>query len=169
MTGTVRALRNGRDEISIVPTLFEQSQALTSLDGRPLAVLTAAASLEGEGWRAAQDRLAQLSDNRLTRTVQSSHAGLVTDAPVALESAAAITAVVSQHPHRSAPALTRPPQPTSTRRRRSPWRVAGGSGWSAASMASLGRCRGVGVLFCGAALLAEPHVIQREHPLAPAV
>ena len=95
MTGTVRALRNGRDEISIVPTLFEQSQALTSLDGRPLAVLTATASLEGEGWRAAQDRLAQLSDNRLTRTVQSSHAGLVTDAPVAVESAAAITAVVA--------------------------------------------------------------------------
>ncbi len=95
MTGTVRALRNGRDEISIVPTLFEQSQALTSLDGRPLAVLTASASLEGEGWREAQDRLAQLSDNRLTRTVQSSHAGLVTDAPVAVESAAAITAVVA--------------------------------------------------------------------------
>ena len=95
MTGTARALRNGRDEISMVPTLFEQSQALTSLAGRPLAVLTATGSLGTEGWRAAQDRLAQLSDNRLYRTVQSSHEGLVADGQVAVESADAITAVVA--------------------------------------------------------------------------
>ena len=95
MTGTARALRNGRDEISMVLTLFEQSQALTSLAGRPLAVLSASESLDGEGWRAAQDRLAQLSDNLLYRTVQSSHQGMVADAHVATESAGAITAVVS--------------------------------------------------------------------------
>lgn len=95
MTGTARALRNGRDEISMVPTLFEQSQALTSLAGRPLAVLTATGSLDTEGWRAAQDRLTQLSDNLLYRTVRSSHEGLVADGQVASESADAITAVVS--------------------------------------------------------------------------
>jgi len=95
MTGTARALRNGRDEISTVLTLFEQSQALTSLAGRPLAVLSASESLDGEGWRAAQDRLAQLSDNLLYRSVKSSHQGMVADAHVATESAGAITAVVS--------------------------------------------------------------------------
>jgi pimeloyl-ACP methyl ester carboxylesterase len=95
LTGTARALRNGRDEISTVPTLFEQSQALTTLAGRPLTVLTASESLDGEGWRAAQDRLAHLSDNRLHRTVRSSHEGMVADAHVAIESAGAITAVVA--------------------------------------------------------------------------
>lgn len=95
MTGTARARRNSRDEISTAPTLFEQSQALTSLDGRPLVVLTASDSLDGEGWRAAQDQLARLSSNHLTRTVQSSHDGMVADAAVAAESADAITAVVA--------------------------------------------------------------------------
>jgi hypothetical protein len=95
MTSTARALRNARDEISMVPTLFEQSQALTSLGNRPLVVLTATESLDGEGWRAAQDRLALLSTDHLARTVQSSHAGLVADAQVASESADAIAAVVS--------------------------------------------------------------------------
>jgi pimeloyl-ACP methyl ester carboxylesterase len=95
MTSTARALRNARDEISMVPTLFEQSQALTSLGNRPLVVLTATQSLDGEGWRAAQDRLALLSTDHLARTVQSSHAGLVADAQVASESADAIAAVVS--------------------------------------------------------------------------
>jgi pimeloyl-ACP methyl ester carboxylesterase len=95
MTGTARAVRNGRDEISMVPTLFEQSQALTSLAGRPLTVLTASQSLDGEGWRAAQDRLAQLSENRLYRTVPSSHEGMVADSHVAIESAGTINAVVA--------------------------------------------------------------------------
>lgn len=95
MTGTARALRNGRDEISIVPTLFVQSQALASLGDRPLAVLSASGSLDGEGWQAAQDQLAQLSVNHLSLTVQASHEGLVADPHVARESADAITAVVS--------------------------------------------------------------------------
>ncbi len=95
MTGTARALRNGRDEISMVPTLFEQSQALTSLDGRPLFVLTASESLDIEGWQAAQGELVQLSADHVANTVQSSHEGMVADDRVAAESSDAITAVVS--------------------------------------------------------------------------
>ena len=95
MTGTARALRNGRDEIAMVPTLFEESQALTSIGDRPLAVLTASESLEGDGWQEAQDELGRLSTNHLARTVRSSHDGMVSDADVAAESADAITAVVA--------------------------------------------------------------------------
>lgn len=94
MTSTARALRNGRDEITMVPTLFEQAQALTSLDGRPLVVLTASESLDGQGWQSAQDKLAQLSTNHLAHALQSSHAGMVADADVAGVSADAIVAAV---------------------------------------------------------------------------
>jgi pimeloyl-ACP methyl ester carboxylesterase len=95
MTSTARAFRNGRDELSMVPTLFEQAQALTTLSGRPLAVLTTSDSLRGAGWAEAQDRLAALSDNHLQREVDSSHAGLVDDAGPAAESSRAIDQVVA--------------------------------------------------------------------------
>ncbi|MCB0909211.1 MAG: alpha/beta hydrolase [Nocardioidaceae bacterium] len=95
MTGTARALRNGRDEIAMVPRIFEQAQALTSLEDRPLVVLTASESLEMEGWQAAQDTLARLSTDHVARTVESSHEGMVADPRVAAQSADAITAVVA--------------------------------------------------------------------------
>ncbi len=95
MTSTARALRNGRDEISMVPALFEESQALTSLDGRPLVVLTASESLGIEGWQQAQQQLAQLSANHLSLTVESSHEGVVADPRVAVEASDAITAVAT--------------------------------------------------------------------------
>ena len=56
MGSTPRAFRNGRDEISMVPRVFEQAQALTTLGSRPLAVVTASENLGDEGWPAAQDR-----------------------------------------------------------------------------------------------------------------
>ena len=56
MGSTPRAFRNGRDEISMVPRVFEQAQALTTLGSRPLAVVTASENLGNEGWPAAQDR-----------------------------------------------------------------------------------------------------------------
>lgn len=95
MTSTARAGRNGRDELSMIPTVFGQAQALTSLVGRPLVVLTTTDSLGTGGWRAAQDKLAALSDNHLQRDVQSSHAGLVTDRTPAAESASAIDEVIA--------------------------------------------------------------------------
>jgi len=94
VTANARAARNGRDELSIVPELFEQAQALTTLQDRPLAVLTTSESLEISGWAAAQDRMAALSTNHLHRNVQSTHAGLVEDQQGSTASVSAITAVV---------------------------------------------------------------------------
>lgn len=95
MTSTARAARNGRDEIAIAPTVFRQAQALTSLHGRPLAVLTTSESLGTTGWRAAQVKLAGLSTAHTQRDVTSSHAGLVTDERPAADSARAIGEVVT--------------------------------------------------------------------------
>ena len=79
----------------MIPTVFRQAQALTSLHGRPLAVLTTSDSLGTDGWKGAQDKLAALSDNHLHRDIESSHAGLVTDKQPAAESAHAIAEVIT--------------------------------------------------------------------------
>jgi pimeloyl-ACP methyl ester carboxylesterase len=95
MTSTARAARNGRDEISMIPTVFRQAQALTSLHSRPLAVLTTSDSLGTDGWKAAQNKLAALSDNHLQRNIESTHAGLITDQRPAAQSAHAIAEVIA--------------------------------------------------------------------------
>jgi pimeloyl-ACP methyl ester carboxylesterase len=95
MTSTPHALRNGRDEVSTIPEMFEQAQALTTLNGRPLAVLTATETLDTSGWAAAQDKLAALSANHLHRDVDSTHAGLVEDQGGSTASGHAITEVVT--------------------------------------------------------------------------
>jgi len=79
----------------MVPTVFHQAQALTSLHGTPLAVLTTSDSLGTSGWAAAQDKLTALSDNHLHRDVDSTHAGLITDARPAGESVHAIDEVIT--------------------------------------------------------------------------
>jgi pimeloyl-ACP methyl ester carboxylesterase len=94
MSSTVRAKRNGRDELSMIPEIFEQAQALTTLGDRPLVVLTASENLGTEGWSAAQDRLAALSSHSIHRTVRSSHAGMVEDPNGSAASVSAINAVV---------------------------------------------------------------------------
>jgi pimeloyl-ACP methyl ester carboxylesterase len=95
MTSTPRAARNARDEITTVPQLFQQAQALTTLGDLPLVVLTASGTLNNtEGWAAAQDQLAGLSTNRIHLEVDSSHQGLVDDDHAAAESARAIDQVV---------------------------------------------------------------------------
>ena len=95
MTSTPSALRNGRDEVSMIPQVFEQAQALTTLGARPLVVLTASETLDTPGWAAAQDELAALSSNRAHRDVASTHAGLVEDERGSAESARAIAEVLS--------------------------------------------------------------------------
>jgi pimeloyl-ACP methyl ester carboxylesterase len=94
VSSSVRAKRNGRDDLSMIPVLFRQAQALTTLGDRPLVVLTASANLGTEGWAAAQARLAALSSDSVRRTVRSSHAGMVEDPHGSDASVAAITAVV---------------------------------------------------------------------------
>src|SRR4051812_21164089 len=58
-TASTRGLRNVRDEQSVLRDVFAQAQALTTLEDKPLVVLTASENLhEMPGWGAAQDRLA---------------------------------------------------------------------------------------------------------------
>jgi pimeloyl-ACP methyl ester carboxylesterase len=95
LTSTARAARNGRDELSVIPEVFAQAQALTTLRDRPLAVLTASENLTTDGWLGAQDQLSRLSTDALHRTVRSTHAGLLEEAHPAAESVRAITEVIS--------------------------------------------------------------------------
>ena len=96
ITSAAQYYRNQRDEMSVVPEVFAQAQALTTLEDRPLAVLTASETSAGtEGWVGAQDQLASLSDNAVHFTVDSSHEGVVQDVGPAAESVRAITEVVS--------------------------------------------------------------------------
>ena len=95
LTSTAKAARNGRDEISVAPDVFAQAQALTTLGNRPLAVLTTSESLSGTGWAGAQDELAALSTDRIHRTVDSTHAGLLEDKAPAAESVRAVNEVLS--------------------------------------------------------------------------
>jgi pimeloyl-ACP methyl ester carboxylesterase len=94
MTSSVRAFRNARDEVSMIPEVFEQAQALTTLGDRPLVVLTASETLATDGWVAAQEQLAGLSTHGVRRDVDSTHAGLVDSEHGATESARAIGEVV---------------------------------------------------------------------------
>ncbi len=94
VNSSVRAKRNARDELVMIPTLCHQAQALTTLGGRPLAVITAADTLRTRGWGAEQERLTALSSDSVHRTVPSSHAGLLEDTDGAAASSAAIAGVV---------------------------------------------------------------------------
>ena len=95
ITSTAEAYRNQRDELSVLPEVFAQAQALTTLGDRPLAVLTASANSTGtDGWAGAQNQLAALSTNPVHRTVDSTHAGPARGRAPAAASVRAITEVV---------------------------------------------------------------------------
>jgi pimeloyl-ACP methyl ester carboxylesterase len=95
LVATARSARHGRDEVSMLPRSFAQAQALTTLDDRPLAVLTASESFDGTaGWAKAQDQLAALSTNTMHRVVDSTHSGMLEDQGPARVSAAAVNDVV---------------------------------------------------------------------------
>lgn len=90
-----RAARNMRDELSVIRRVFAQAQELTTLHGRPLAIVTASGSLtETSGWAAAQNQLEALSENRTHVVVTASHEGVVVDRTAAEKSASVITAVI---------------------------------------------------------------------------
>jgi pimeloyl-ACP methyl ester carboxylesterase len=73
-----RKFRSMRDEQSVYPTVLRQAQALTTLDGKPLVVVTASESQrKTKGWTDAQDRLAELSTNSQHRFVEATHDGVV--------------------------------------------------------------------------------------------
>jgi pimeloyl-ACP methyl ester carboxylesterase len=89
-----RELSADRVEFAALPTVLRQTKALTSLDGRPLFVLTADVG-EQSGWSAAQNRLASLSTNSVHQTTHgATHQALIEDRHYAALSARAIEAVV---------------------------------------------------------------------------
>ena len=87
-------------------TVLRQDQALTSLDGKPLFVLTADLGQQS-GWFASQDKLATLSTNSAHQTTKgATHVALLEDEHYAAVSSRAIAAVVrSVRTGDAAPAL----------------------------------------------------------------
>src|SRR3954464_1139769 len=90
-----RGLENARDDSSTYRISFRQAQALRTLDGKPLVVLTSSGSMaDTAGWSAAQDKLATLSSNVLHLVADTTHAGVLEDDRGALNSVNAIDAAV---------------------------------------------------------------------------
>jgi pimeloyl-ACP methyl ester carboxylesterase len=89
-----RELRANHDEFLELRTIFDQTKALTSLDGKPLFVLTADQDQQS-GWSAAQDKLAALSTNSRHQTAHgATHAALLEEEAFASVTSGAINAVV---------------------------------------------------------------------------
>jgi pimeloyl-ACP methyl ester carboxylesterase len=92
---TVVAARGARDEILALPTALQQAQALTSLDDRPLIVVTAGSGQQ-PGWLTAQDQMAGLSTNSVHRVVDAAtHDSLITGGDAATSSQAVLDVVTS--------------------------------------------------------------------------
>ncbi|HWJ32757.1 MAG TPA: alpha/beta hydrolase, partial [Gaiellaceae bacterium] len=89
-----RELRADRAELAELPRMMDEAKAVKSLDGRPLAVVTATVGQQ-RGWGEAQDQLAQLSTNSVHRTVaRATHAALLEDQRFAAVTSRAIGQVV---------------------------------------------------------------------------
>ena len=89
-----RELRADHADFAELPTVFEQAKALKSLNGKPLAVLTASVGTQ-RGWVAAQKRLATLSTNSARQSVVgATHAALLEDRGFASITGRAISNVV---------------------------------------------------------------------------
>ena len=88
-------------------TSMQQASALTSLNGKPLIVLTADEGADDQ-WQWRQDRMATLSTNSLHRHANATHASLLDDeADAAVASKAIHDVVVAVRTSRPlAPALT---------------------------------------------------------------
>jgi hypothetical protein len=90
-----RELRADRVEFAQLPTVFRQTKALKSLDGKPLYILTADLGNQ-PGWLSAQRKLARLSDNSLHRTATgATHMALLDDKEFAVVTSRAIGDVVT--------------------------------------------------------------------------
>jgi hypothetical protein len=95
MNASPRGGRNSRDEVSMLPEVFDAAQQLTTLDDRPLAVLTSTETAHDTGgWTRAQDQLASLSSDAVHQDVDVSHQGMVEDPAGATASTQAIASVV---------------------------------------------------------------------------
>jgi pimeloyl-ACP methyl ester carboxylesterase len=76
-------------------TSMQQASALTSLNGKPLIVLTADEGINDNEWQSKQDRMAALSTNSLHRHANATHDSLLDDEADAAVASQAIHDVVS--------------------------------------------------------------------------
>lgn len=88
-----RSQRTQRDEFAALPAAFRQAQALTTLGGKPLAVITASQKQQA-GWPHEQDRMATLSSNSAHHTVHATHESLLADQTDSTYSSQGIRSVV---------------------------------------------------------------------------
>lgn len=95
VAATPRAARSARDELTELPVVLGQAEALFTLGDRPLMVLTSAeTALDTEGWAEEQERMAALSTDAVRREIAASHAGMVEDPGGSAASVQAIASVV---------------------------------------------------------------------------
>ena len=92
---TAAAARGARDEVLALPTVLQQSSALTNLGDRPLIVVTAAAEAD-RGWVAAQDALPLLSTASVHRVLAAAtHNSLISGVDAAQSSQAILDVLAS--------------------------------------------------------------------------
>jgi hypothetical protein len=92
---TAAAARGARDEVRALPTVLQQSSALTNLGDRPLIVVTAAAEAD-RGWVAAQDALPLLSTASVHRVLAAAtHNSLISGVDVTASSKAILDVLAS--------------------------------------------------------------------------
>lgn len=95
LLSTSGVLRSQQAEWSMIPTILNQAQALTTLGDRPVMVVTAAADMQ-DGWMTLQDELAALSTNSAHRVIpDATHADVAEDEAVAAVSSQAIRDLVA--------------------------------------------------------------------------
>jgi pimeloyl-ACP methyl ester carboxylesterase len=100
-SSTASHLASFVEEYGVANTSMQQASALTSLNGKPLIVLTADEGADDQ-WQSKQDHMATLSTNSLHRHANATHASLLDDeADAAVASQAihdVVVAVRTSHP-----------------------------------------------------------------------
>ena len=92
---TARYLRSWIEEFVAANTSMQQAASLTSLDGKPLVVVTADTG-NAAGWRAKQDQMAALSTNSSHRVAKAtSHESLLYDEADSAQASQAIRDVIA--------------------------------------------------------------------------
>ena len=89
-----RHLASSIEEYGVANTSMQQASALTSLNGKPLIVLTADEGITDDQWQSKQDHMATLSTNSLHRHANATHESLISDEADAAVASQAIHDVV---------------------------------------------------------------------------
>ncbi len=92
---TARHLASFLEEFLQANTAMQQASTLTSLNGKPLIVLTADEGNNDPQWQAKQDHLATLSTNSLHRHADATHESLLDDQADSAAASHAIRDVVA--------------------------------------------------------------------------